>query len=187
MKKIKTLFVRDHTAKLVTPEPTPGTEAVFEGRCRPTFKWDGTSCMVRDGKFYKRYMVNKKRTPPDFEPAQDPDPVTGKQPGWVPVGEGPEDRWHREAWASHLEVTGGPPGDGTYELVGPKVQGNPHGFTGVHALLLHGGVGFIETVPLTFDELREFMEKSVIEGVIWWDDNGPVAKLKRRDFGFPWP
>lgn len=116
MKKIKTLFVRDHTTKLVTPEPTPGTEAVFEGRCRPTFKWDGT-----------------------------------------------------------------------YELVGPKVQGNPHGFTGVHALLLHGGVGFIETVPLTFDELREFMEKSVIEGVIWWDDNGPVAKLKRRDFGFPWP
>jgi len=47
-----------------------------------------------------------------------PDPVTGHWPGWVPVrADEPGDRHHLEAFQGGLD-------DGTYELVGPKVQRN---------------------------------------------------------------
>jgi len=44
---------------------------------------------------------------------------TGKEVGWVPAGDGPEDQWHREAFEPQLGLP-----DGTYELVGPSIQGN---------------------------------------------------------------
>lgn len=49
--------------------------------------------MIRGGRLFKRYDAKHgKIPPPDFEPAQPPDDVTGHWPGWVPVGEGPADQ-----------------------------------------------------------------------------------------------
>lgn len=106
MKKIPTLFRRyPANPKLVTSEVTPGLEFVLEGLARATVKVDGTSCLIRDGKLFKRYELRPGKTEPEgFEAAQHPDPNTGKQPGWVPVGDSPDDRWHREAPVSEVQL-----------------------------------------------------------------------------------
>lgn len=184
MKKIPTIFIRNPEAmRFVTEEWHPDCLWVRDREGKPTVKRDGTACLIRNNKLYKRYELKPgKAPPPEFEPAQDPDPNTGKQPGWVPVGEGPEDKWHREA---HL----GGEADGTYELVGPKVQGNPEGFE-KHHLLRHGAVevkGLQGPFLLTFAEIRDWLELVNDEGIVWHHPDGRMAKIKRRDFGFPWP
>jgi hypothetical protein len=177
MQKIISLFQRNYeTDRLVRDEVVPGAEWVLNGEGTATRKWDGMCCMVRNGQLFKRYEVKRgKAFPPDFEPACDIDPNTGKQQGWRPVGDGPEDRWFREAF------TGEEP-DGTYELIGQKVQGNPEGFNS-HTLVPHGQHPV--AAPRTFDKLREWFKGpgSDIEGVVWWHDDGRKVKIKAKDFG----
>jgi len=177
MKKIPSLFKRDYKGtRLVYDEVVEGSEWVINGEGIATRKWDGTACLIQDGKYYKRYDVKKGRTvPPDFMQAQEPDTVTGHWPGWVPVSDvAPEDKYHREAWIFRYE-------DGTYELCGPKVQGNPEGLDG-HRLIRHGA-DVIEDVPLTFDGLREWFAGQDIEGIVWHRGNGDMVKMKKKDFG----
>lgn len=185
MKKIPTLFLRNYdTDHLVRNEVTPGCEWVLNGEGIATEKWDGTCCMIRGRKLYKRYELKRgKQAPEGFEPAQEPDLVTGDVPGWIPVGDGPEDRWHREAMALFDEIPDLP--TGTYELVGPKVQGNPYHLTD-HQLWLHGAQSR-DSVMRDFISLRDFLMNVAIEGIVWHHPDGRMAKLKRRDFGFKWP
>lgn len=179
MKKIISLFQRNYDGdRLVRDEVTPGAEWVLAGEGVATRKWDGTCCMIRDGGLYKRYDAKRGKAPPaGFEPAQEPDPVTGHWPGWVPVGVTPEDRWHREAFArdGHGAV------DGTYELVGPKIQGNPEKFS-EHRLIRHGDV--VLESPRTFEELRQYLSDGAIEGIVWHHPDGRMVKIKAKDFGF---
>lgn len=191
MQKIISLFCRNYDGdRLVRDEIVPGAEWVIAGEGTATVKFDGTCCMVRDGRLYRRYDAwvsgKKKRQPPaGFEPAQEPDPVTGHWPGWVPVGDGPEDRWHREAFSY------GPLADGTYELVGPKVQGNPHAFD-KHLLLRHGET-VLGNAPRSYGEIKDYFEAFPvraghrIEGIVWHHPDGRMVKIKRRDFGLRWP
>ena len=128
MQKVITLFKRDYEGThLVYDELVEGAEWVTAREGVATEKIDGTSCLVKDGKLYKRYDVKKgKMSPPNFEPAQDPDPITGHWPGWVPVNEDdPQDKWHWEAWRGLIFIQ-----PGTYELIGPKVQGNKYNLRG---------------------------------------------------------
>ena len=128
MQKIPTIFERDWEGdrSRVTDNPTPA-HALLEGAV-PKRKRDGTACLLRAQRLYKRYDCKPGRTAPaGFEPVGEPDEKTGHHPGWVPVGDGPEDRWFRGATVHSRIFTGGHP-DGTYELCGPKVQGNPEGF-----------------------------------------------------------
>lgn len=187
MKKIISLFQRNYDGdRLVRNEVVPGAEWVTAGEGIPTIKWDGTCCMVRAGKLYKRYDAKHGKTPPpNFEPAQDPDAKTGHWPGWIPVGEGPEDQWHREAFDSWSNFFL----DGTYELIGPKVQGNPYQLF-FHKLIAHGGpIGIHpDLVPIDFNGLRNFLAlPPPIEGIVWHHPDGRMVKIKRRDFGLPWP
>lgn len=182
MKKIVSLFKRDYDGtRLVYNELVPGAEWVQDGEGTATVKIDGTSCLVKDGKLYKRYDAKKGKTPPTgFLPAQEPDPITGHWPGWLIVGDGPEDKWHREAFVGQFE-------DGaTYELIGPKVQGNPYK-KDRHELVKHGAWLFDEEPPRTFDAIKSFFESNVVEGIVWHRSNGDMVKIKRRDFGFKWP
>jgi hypothetical protein len=62
MQKIPCLFQRDQSQgrdTLVRDEVTPGCEWVLEGEGIATRKWDGTCCLIRDGKLYKRYEVKR--------------------------------------------------------------------------------------------------------------------------------
>jgi hypothetical protein len=176
MKKIISLFQRNYEGdRLVRNEVVPGAEWVLEGEGIATRKWDGTCCMVRDGVLYKRYDCRKGKVPPEgFEPAQEADPETGHWPGWLPVGDGPEDRWFREA-----EL---PKEDGTYELCGPKIQGNPERMTS-HKLIPHGCWGLFDC-PRDFEALKEYLARTDIEGIVWLHPDGRMVKIKGKDFGF---
>ena len=185
MKKIISLFQRNYeTDKLVRDEIVPGAEWVAQGEGVATRKYDGTCCLIRDGKLYKRYDAKQGKTPPpNFEPAQDYDPVTGHMPGWIPVGDGPEDRWHREAFDNLTCYQLFEPKDnGTYELVGPKVNGNPEGFE-KHQLVPHGYCQY-PAAPRSFAGLKEFFEvNNFIEGLVWHHPDGRMVKIKAKDFG----
>lgn len=181
MQKIPTVFVRDERDRSrVTDVVTPGCEWVAGGEGTATRKYDGTCCMVRGGRLFKRYELKKSgKAPPGFEPAGDVDETTGKVQGWVPVGDGPDDKWHREAWAVTKGITGF---DGTYELLGPKIQGNPEQWP-VHCLFLHNAARKFPDCPRTFAALRDWLAMRDIEGVVWHHPDGRMAKIKKRDFG----
>jgi len=175
MQKIISLFQRNYDGdRLVRNEIVPGAEWVIAGEGVATQKIDGTCCLVRGGKIYKRYEVKPGGTPPaNFEPANEIDENTGKQQGWVPVGDGPEDRWHREAFFIQP--------DGTYELVGPKIQGNPEGCE-EHLLVRHGAF-VLDDAPRDFDGLKAYLAGTPIEGIVWHHPDGRMVKIKARDFG----
>jgi hypothetical protein len=190
MQKIISLFQRNYDGdRLVRDELVPGAEWVIAGEGVATRKLDGTSCLVRAGRLHKRYDAKKGKTPPaGFEAAQDaPDPVTGHWPGWLPVGDGPEDQWHREALNSwKFDGWDDPvPPDGTYELIGPKVQGGAEGW-GRHALRPHGE-DVLNDAPRTFDGLKAYLSSRAIEGIVWHHPDGRMVKIKAKDFGHRWP
>lgn len=183
MNKIPTIFIRDMSRQpaLVTPEWHPDCLWVRDGEGIATRKYDGTSCLVREGKLYKRRELRPGDVaPPDFE-SLGTDENTGKTVGWVPVGDGPEDRWHREAFAMRDALE-----EGTYELLGPKIQGNKDSFE-VHTLVNHATT-VIRTAPpqRDFDSIRSWLAGTHIEGIVWHHPDGRMAKIKRRDFGLKW-
>jgi len=178
MKKIPTLFERDFDGnRQVIDKVHSGCEWVQAGECVPTQKLDGTCCMICDGVLYRRHEVKPGCEPPiGFEPCGDVDENTGKIQGWVVVGDGPQDKYHREAFDSTLP-------DGTYELLGPKIQGNPEGYAS-HRLVRHGSIKFDCDVPTDFDGLREWLTlHNCMEGIVWHHPDGRMAKIKLRDFG----
>jgi hypothetical protein len=127
-----------------------------------------------------------KKPPDGFVPAQDPGPVTDHWSGWLLIGKDPEDRWHREAFAVIQEhFNGSAPPDGTYELVGPKVQGNPEEFK-EHALVLHG-LYATEDAPRDFNGLKAYLATHDIEGIVWHHPDGRMVKIKAKDFGLKRP
>lgn len=185
MKKIPTLFKRNFSnGGVIIPEYNDGVEWVLSGEGVATRKYDGTSVLVRDGKMYKRYELRPGKTAPtDFEEV-DFDETTGKKVGWVEVGWGSEDKWFREA------ITGGNPDkvavgeypDGNYELLGPKVQGNPE-----HAEkhYLHDFMRNAETyddAPTDFEALKEWLADKDIEGLVWHHPDGRMVKIKKKDY-----
>lgn len=184
MKKMPSLFKRDYEkTRKVYSEVVPGSEWVLDGEGVPTIKYDGTSCMVRGGKLYKRYDRKKKGdsykpAPKGWEPCEKtPNEQTGHWPGWVPVDESnPNDKWHCSVVI--------PQADGTYELVGPKVQSNPYQLD-QHELWCHGAEIILEN-PRTFQEIEEFLKTASIEGIVWHHEDGRRVKIKAGDFGFDW-
>lgn len=177
MKKIISLFQRNYDGdKCVRDEIVPGAEWVVAEEGIATRKWDGTCCLVRDGKLYKRYDAKPGRTPPaDFEAAQDRDPITGHMTGWVAVKDGPDDKWHREAFDAAAPLP-----DGTYELCGPKIGANPEKVSS-HVFIRHG-MHPLPDAPRTFEAIREYLAPLAIEGIVWHHPDGRMAKIKRRDF-----
>jgi len=147
MKKIMSLYQRNYDGdRLVRDEVVPGAEWVLTGAGISTRKRDGTACMVRDGVLYRRYDRKQKNmeykpAPEGWEACQPPGLNTLHWPGWVPVGDGPEDKWHRNSFDDQLC-------NGTYELVGPKIQGNPEHLE-KHELIPHGEL--VGPVTRTFD------------------------------------
>ncbi|AOQ28935.1 hypothetical protein SEA_WATERFOUL_78 [Mycobacterium phage Waterfoul] len=189
MRKIPSLFQRHYGPgrKQVFNEVTPGCEWVLDGEGVATRKWDGTCVAIIDGTLWKRFDAKHGKTPPAaFKPAQpEADPITGHWPGWVPVGGGPEDRWHLEGLA-HAAYHYGEVPDGTYELVGPKVNGNPENVSD-HRLIKHGSV-LLAGAPREFDLLPFYFRARVaagygIEGIVWHHPDGRMVKIKSSDFG----
>lgn len=179
MKKIPTMFERDWAGdqSRVLDKIHPDCKWVAAGEGIATRKIDGTSCMVRERALFKRREVKPgDPLPPDFE-LSTTDEETGKTIGWIPVGDGPEDKWHRQAFQSQPSLP-----NGTYELVGPKIQGNREKFT-EHVLISHNATGLHPDAPRTYSELREWLSDMDIEGIVWHHPDGRMAKIKKKDFG----
>ncbi len=189
MKKIPGLFVRDFSTGLVIDEVTPGCEWVIGGEGIGYRKWDGTCCMIRGGVLYRRHdrklhrkTGERKPAPPDWEACEEsPNEHTGHWPGWVPVGDGPGERWHREAFEP---FAGNPVEDGTYELCGPKLQANPERLN-AHELIPH--TIEILNAARDFYGLCMFLETYDVEGVVWHHPDGRMCKVKGKDFGISRP
>lgn len=180
MKKIPSLFVHEWANGCrgqVTSEVTPGCEWVIDGEGVPTVKYDGWCVYIIDKKMWKRCSIKAGHAVPWGFQCADIDLVTDERHGWVPVGVGPEDKNYREvSWARP---------DGTYELVGPKIQGNPLGLTFL-TLIPHGSVTMPEEVPRDLLGLAAFLATFPHEGIVFWRDlDDPwcdKAKVVRRDF-----
>lgn len=191
MKKIPCLFQRDFTAKrhpVLLESVTPGCEWVLSGEGVATIKRDGTACAVIGGKLFKRYDAKRgKPAPANGIPCSPPDPVTGHWPHWIPVGDEPESKYHRETWALVCDGIDPLP-DGTYELCGPKFSANPERLSD-HQFFVHGGEAV--DAPRDFAGLRNFLASFPHEGLVFWRELGNVdsdlCKIRRDDFGFDWP
>ena len=90
--------------------------------------------------------------------------------------------------------------DSTYELIGPNVQGNAYGCKSHHLMdHRHTKPLVLSDLSFSFEGLRSCLAQvklawhdvplgpHPIEGFVFWGPEGPVAKIKRRDFGLPWP
>lgn len=185
MKKISTLYKKDpNDLSRVINEINQENEWVFtdEG-VKATRKFDGTACAIIGGKLYKRYDVKKgKPVPKGAIPCQEPDEITGHWPHWVECKrEDPANKFHFEGF-DNLDAEG-LADDGTYELLGPKVQGNPEKIQGHH--LFRHGVYLLQGLvyPMTFENLRDYLEVVNIEGIVFHHPDGRMCKLRKSDFG----
>lgn len=198
MKKTPLVFVYNYENEVITRDVKAGSEWVFDGEAVATIKFDGTACLFKDGKLWKRYdrklsknglrLVSKghkptldmfKEAPEGFVPCEsEPDVKTGHWPGWVPVSEDkPEDKWHIEA-LKHLvkDLEEGK----TYELVGPAFAKNVYNLEH-HELWEHGSeVAKLDEV--TFDSILAYFKAHSIEGFVFHHPDGRVAKIRRKDF-----
>ena len=186
MKKIPTLFERDWDGdrRYVLPAVVAGCEWVTEGDGVPTRKYDGTCVMFDGDRWWARREVKEGKTAPDGFVALETDAETGKTVGWEAVEQSSfYTYWHdaRSRWAY--------PQPGTYELIGPKVNGNPDGAQ-MHILVMHDRAENLDElhaddVPRDFDGLAAWLHAHPYEGIVWHHPDGRMAKIKRRDFPKP--
>jgi hypothetical protein len=173
----------------VTDEVHPDCQWVLDGEGVATRKYDGTCVMLdEDGNWWARREVKPGKTPPPNFRAEETDPNTGKTVGWEPMAQSPFAKFHAEAVAPAEEfgdLIGRPLPPGTYELVGPKINGNPERAID-HRLESHANAERLEGWDLTYESLREHLTSWIanegIEGIVWHHPDGRMAKLKVKDF-----
>ena len=191
MRKIPTLFQRDpDDRRYVLSEVTPGCEWVLAGEGRPTQKFDGTCIMLdSDMRWWARREVKPGRTTPAGFVAVSTDEVTGRTVGWEPVEQSAFARWHGEALRD-AEDADAPDREkpflpGTYELIGPKVNGNPE-HSEAHRLIAHATAPTMPVPDLSFNGIRETARRwgaDGVEGIVWHHEDGEhFVKIKARDF-----
>ena len=79
--------------------------------------------------------------------------------------------------------------DGTYELCGTHIQGNPENCT-FEMLIPHGVCVIAEIEKLsaiTYEGMKAYLQGlkesgKAIEGIVWWYNGEPVGKIKTKDF-----
>lgn len=181
MIKIPTIFKRDYSNTYqVLPDPNPACTWVFAGEGKVYRKWQGMAAMIQDGKYYKRCIIKKNQVlPADFILCTY-DIRAEKQFGWIPVDfEAPQDQYYVEAFNNPLYNDALI--DGTYELVGPKIHGNPENFS-THILILHTDWN-IGGLKRTYKDIKNFLSHNNFEGLVFHNSNGNMAKIKKKDFG----
>lgn len=184
MNKIPTLLIRDEQdRRYVTDEVTPGCEWVFEGEGVATRKYDGT-CVMYDGQRWwaRREVKDGKAPPPGFQPVQT-DEATRKTVGWEPIEQSPFAKFHADALGPDEGPARWQPG--TYELCGPRVNGNPEHYLLRHRLIRHAIAEPINLPPaLDARTVKRAVRDLAVygyEGIVWHHPDGRMAKLKARD------
>jgi hypothetical protein len=184
MKKITTLYKKDpDDLGRVINEIDPKNKWVFQYGI-PTRKFDGTSCAIIDGELYKRFDLKKGRTlPPNSIPCQEADTITGHHPHWIKCDMADKsNKYHFEAFDRMDVIYDDTFWDGTYELCGEKVQGNPEKIEG-HQLIKHG-CEKVSVTDYSFDGFKRLLEIRDIEGIVFHHrEDGRMCKIRKSDFG----
>lgn len=187
MRKIPTVFKRSEDRRHVIDAVNPGCEWVFAGEgAIATRKFDGTCIWVRSTvhavDVWARREIKPGGSPSQYFICEEQDPVTGKMVGWEPADQSSFYKYITEGvenWvADHPGAIAPPPK--TYELCGPKINGNSEGFD-KHVIIPHGEE-HIHFWPSSFDGMRAWLMKQSIEGIVWWHPDTRRAKIKRKDF-----
>lgn len=158
----------------------------------PTIKRDGTAVMVDDeGRIFTRRAVKQGKVAPEGFILADHDDVTDISFGWEPW----EGSSFRKIIKAFLADFDGELEAGTFELVSPKINGNPErvdhtvlfphgsevaeGFPSIEDIMAHDHdpIGFFKPI------FADFKERG-IEGIVFWVDGIPAVKLRCKDF-FP--
>ena len=195
MKKIPTAFVRVFEGYKIVDVLNQYTneaceEAVLHGV--PTIKWDGAACAVIRDTLYKRIDMSKAKKPANAEVIlcqQSPDHLTGHWPAWIKCSrDNPADKWFFAAYDNYFDQPGRDmPMRGTFEAVGLHFNGNPYQMQG-DTLIPHGkDFAHLENYGRGIIGIRDFLRDHEVEGIVFWLNGHPVCKIKRTDFGLPWP
>lgn len=180
MKKISTLFAKNpNDLARVINKINAENAWVLNGEAIATRKFDGTAVAIIGGELFKRFDAKKGRTIPENAiPCQEADLITGHHPHWVKCDRlKSADQFFFEGF-DRLEAKT----DGTYELCGPKVQGNPEKLR-AHTLMKHGSE-ILDFVSFDFDDLEQFLAENNIEGIVFHHaSDGRMCKLRKSDFG----
>lgn len=187
-RKMTALFEIDRVKHVGTDVVNEKSAWVFTEPAVATVKRDGTGVLVTDsGEVLVRRSVKKgKRVPEGFRLAE-VDAFTGHMFGVEPVAQSGFKAMMEEA----LPKTGQLLEPGTYELCGPKINGNPERLD-AHVLIRHGA----EVLPAVPDmrtvapddafELLKVLFKDLqadgVEGVVWWGTDDKRVKLRVKDF-----
>ena len=204
----------DHKIVDIHPDIVDGCEWVLNEPCIATRKMDGTASAIINGMLYARLdfkNLKSKQLPSGAIACQPlPDPITGSHPFWVPVVKDGinilnacrfrtkeavidmQYKYHYKAFKRLIQENQDiidktmslSSLDGTYELCGKHIKGNPEQLE-IDTLIKHGSI-VLEDVPKTFDGIREYLRTHYIEGIVFYRNNGGMAKIKRSDFGFEW-
>lgn len=186
MEKIPTMFLRNPDDRSrVLMEVHPDCQWVLDGEGVATRKYEGTSVMLSPkGEWWARREVKKGKDRPENFLYLSTDPISEAQMGYEPIEQSSFVKLHAEAVKSMPNKVFTP---GTYELVGPKINGNPEKVL-VHTLLKHEEA---ETFafprgPRTLEQIRELTLMLGIdngwEGIVFHHPDGRMAKIKFRDF-----
>ena len=172
------------------------------GRIIPTFKRDGTAvfCDANGEWFTRRAVRPGKEAPEGFIPLET-DPNTGTTFGWEPKDSSPMKKFLDRAINRFVDDNDiAPPRDTTFELIGPKINGNPERVD-AEELRIHG-----QEKATDFPTIQEILASNdpfemlkpifadfrarYVEGIVFWiaDDDGnliePRFKVRCKDF-FP--
>ncbi len=187
MKKMTTLFRVDYHAKgtpgVIHNEVRPENEWVFTETENVTItrKWDGQATGVFDGVLYRRYDAKKGKLAPEGAiPCDVPDPISGHHPHWVQVSPTEaNDKFLWEAWLEEKDEMV----EGTYEFCGVKVGTNAEEIAEGNTFIKHGCETY-NIDDLSFETIRDFLEKYPIEGLVFHHEDGRMCKIRKSDFGF---
>lgn len=191
MKKIPTLFKRNpEDMSKVTDEVHPDCQWVLDGEGVATRKYDGTCVMLdEDRKWWARREVKPGKTPPADFVHLNTDENTGKMMGWVPMS--PQGFLHplldalgiKDTDPAAITEASLAKEPGTYELCGPKINGNPEGFD-THVLVRHSDAEVLKVGEYLDnpEDIAILVKNLTWEGIVWHHPDGRMAKLKVRDY-----
>jgi hypothetical protein len=191
MEKIPTVFLRNpDNMATVLEEWNPECLWVRDGEGVATRKYDGT-CVMFDGTRWwaRREIKPGKAEPPNYQRISI-DPNTGKTMGWEPAEQSSFYQWLLQALVNNPNpdwITGG-----TYELIGPKINGNPEG-SDEHTLISHefaehvdpANDGHMPELQRTYLWIRAHaltLKERGVEGIVYHHPDGRMAKIKGKDF-----
>lgn len=188
--KMPALFMIDREAHKTLMEINPAAAWLFDEEATATQKRDGVGVLVGlDGEIMIRRQVKRGKIAPVGFVHAETDPNTGSMFGVEPVKSSGRGKAVTEALE---DMAPGMLQPGTYELVGPAVNGNPEKVE-KHKLIRHGE-------PIEFIDMREFAGVDAetifkqltpifteyrdkgIEGIVWYGADGKRVKLRVNDF-----